>query len=234
MENQPLSPAQLRRRYLDRILTPDSPQRIKLLSPTSADSDSPGLREIYPTSRERVAQRLLGDNPSSLRRDLVRVFMGTTGIGSQGPGIVDLTPVGAAFSAEEAEQRGDLQGAALSVIPGGGPMARRAITPLKGLFSAAEDAVRKSTSQKASWQDWSNFMRNHGVKEEELNWLGLGNAPKVKQPAWIASQADPVGQVVVSKNDLADWIAHNKVKVGEIVKFPGGPAILERTHRDRQ
>jgi hypothetical protein len=200
--------------------------------PPFAAGDGRELQEVFPTSRERIAQWLLGEKPSPHWRELVRGLMGTTGIGPQTVGVVDFSPAGPGLAAQEQAQRGDFQGAALSTIPGM-PMARRVATPIKGLFSAAEGAIRNAPFQKASWQDWSNYFRNKGVKEEELSWEGLGTTPKVKPPAWMPSQGDQVDQVVISKKELADWIARNEIRVGEFVKYPGHPAVLERAARER-
>jgi hypothetical protein len=190
--------------------------------------DGSELREVFPTSRELFAQWLLGEKPSPHRRELVRGLMGTTGIGPQTVGVVDFSPAGPGLASQEHAQQGDFQGAALSIIPGV-PAARRVATSVKGLFSAAEEAVRSSTTQKATWRDWSNYMRNKAVKEEDLNWLGLGNTPKVNPPAWVTPQGDQV----VSKKDLADWMVGNRVKIGEFVKYPGDSAVLDRAIRDR-
>lgn len=78
-------------------------------------------RSYEPSWREYLANALMGDKASQPRRDFVSGLMGSTGLGSTGMGLADVTPLGALMGVQEAYRRGDPQGMALAgVIPFGG------------------------------------------------------------------------------------------------------------------
>jgi hypothetical protein len=75
-------------------------------------------------------------------------------------------------------------------------------------YSAVEQAVQGAKQTTAPGQQWAGFLRNQpGVKPEELSTLKLGDL------------FDQTG--AVTKQDLLDHIAANKVNVGEVVKGEG-------------
>lgn len=87
-------------------------------APTVQKDGQQSLTAYHPTKRESAAQFLMGDNPSMQRRRLVSEGLGTTGIGDTGLGLVDATPLGMGFGAQEGIQHGDYTHAAMSVMPG--------------------------------------------------------------------------------------------------------------------
>jgi hypothetical protein len=89
-------------------------------------------------------------------------------------------------------------------------------------YSAVENAVQGAKQTTAPGQQWAGFLRNQpGVKPEELNTLKLGDL------------FDQTG--AVTKQDLLDHIAANKVNVGEVVKGAPDPsaAQLEKVAQER-
>jgi hypothetical protein len=89
-------------------------------------------------------------------------------------------------------------------------------------YSAVENAVQGAKQTTAPGQQWAGFLRNQpGVKPEELNTLKLGDL------------FDQTG--AVTKQDLLDHIAANKVQLGEVVKGAPDPsaAQLEKVAQER-
>lgn len=84
----------------------------------------------------------------------------------------------------------------------GGKLVQPAIKETGPLWhSAVENAVVNSKQQSASPEQWLGMINNHpGVKQEELNWLGV--------PEYLASQKGPV-----TKKDLQSYIDNHKVEV---------------------
>jgi hypothetical protein len=73
-------------------------------------------------------------------------------------------------------------------------------------YSATEQAVGGAKMGQAPAAQWLGTLRNApGVKPEELQRLGVEN--------WLAQQSGPV-----SKQALADYVAANKVQLGEVKK----------------
>jgi hypothetical protein len=84
-------------------------------------------------------------------------------------------------------------------------------------YSAAEQAVTSSPLSKAPAAQWLGTLRNApGVKPEELQRLGV-------EP-WLGQQAGPV-----SRQQLADYVAANRVNLGEVVRSgsPRGGGSIE-------
>jgi hypothetical protein len=78
-------------------------------------------------------------------------------------------------------------------------------------YSAVEQAVIGSKQPQAPAAQWLATLRNApGVKPAELEQLGLED--------WLRQQGGPV-----SKQALADYVAANKVQLGEAVKGPPKP-----------
>ena len=80
------------------------------------------LRAYEPSWRDRLAAALLGDNASQTRREFVNGLLGSTGLGNSGPGpggsgAIDYIPGGQIFGAQESAQGGDIQGAAIAMMP---------------------------------------------------------------------------------------------------------------------
>jgi hypothetical protein len=81
----------------------------------------------------------------------------------------------------------------------------------KPFYSAAEQAVTGASIKQAPPAQWLGTLRNvPGVKPEEIERLGL--------PQWLGQQ-----QGAVPKQAVADYIAANKVNVGEVRKSAAGP-----------
>lgn len=78
----------------------------------------PVMRSYEPTWRDRMASALMGDSrPSPTRSSFVAGLMGSRGLGSTGPGVVDFTGAGSILQAQEAAKSGDNKGAMLALLP---------------------------------------------------------------------------------------------------------------------
>lgn len=90
-----------------------------------ADARQPELRSYDPNWRERLAGWLMGDTPAMPPRgQYVEALIGSRGLGSAGPGLMDFTPAGIPFAANEAVRdynQGNYVGATvngLAAVPG--------------------------------------------------------------------------------------------------------------------
>ena len=81
-------------------------------------------------------------------------------------------------------------------------------------YSAVERAVEKVKLPKAPPVQWLNTLRNvPGVKQEEMDWLGLAD--------WLKEQSG-----AVTKDAVLDYIRANKIEVKEVTKGPPSDAPL--------
>lgn len=107
---------------IDRAATP-----VASLPTTSLSRQE--LRAYDPTWRDSIANWLMtrgpgdaghrpGYQPSLARQNFVSGLMGSTGFGTTGIGLADLTPLGIVFEVQEALQEGDYKRAALGLLPG--------------------------------------------------------------------------------------------------------------------
>lgn len=81
-------------------------------------------------------------------------------------------------------------------------------------YSAVENAVMNSKQAAAPADQWLATLRNHpGVKQEELNWLGV-------EDFLNANKGQPV-----TKADLQDYINAHRVEVRDVIK--GEPQKIE-------
>ena len=89
----------------------------------------PTMRAYNPTWRDQLAHALLGDSPTLGAQKFITGLLGSTGLGTAGASLSDMTPLGGVFGAQEAARQGDYQGAAiasLGVLPGVGAIEREA------------------------------------------------------------------------------------------------------------
>lgn len=64
------------------------------------------LRPYQPSLRDRLAAMLMGESKSAERHNFVEGLMGSTGLGSTGPGLIDFVPGGQVLPFEEMAQGG--------------------------------------------------------------------------------------------------------------------------------
>lgn len=79
------------------------------------------LRPYEPTWRDTLAGLLMGDDPSSSRRNFVNGLVGSNGLGSNGMSLNDLTPLGGLFGLQESIRDHNKIGAAfnaMTIVPG--------------------------------------------------------------------------------------------------------------------
>src|SRR5581483_7367478 len=70
-----------------------------------------------PTWRDRLGAWLMGDSISNARRDFVSGLLGSTGLGTAGPGLIDLTPAGIPLAVQEDYQAGNWKDIPLDLFP---------------------------------------------------------------------------------------------------------------------
>ena len=113
-------------------------------------------------------------------------------------------------------------------IPGGRGPATGVVEPF---YSKALKTVSEATTERATGQQWLATLKNSGVKDEEIAWLGLDDYLQ--------------GQKMIPKADLDAYVRANQVEIKEVTKGgqielpegyiwsqgPGGWAI--RRSRDR-
>lgn len=145
------------------------------------------VRSYNPTLRERMAAALMGDNASQPRRDFVSGLMGSTGLGSTGMGLADLTPLGVPMGVQEAHRAGDPQGMALAVAPFGAMMrggravkqgmnrgqniqpplgAQPESTTPSVARSIAGEAPAMSIPDRITWDTFDNFLTKNKIPFE--------------------------------------------------------------------
>jgi hypothetical protein len=112
------------------------------------------LRPYNPTWRDRLAQALMGDaRPSSARRSFVEGLTGSTGLGTTGMGLVDVTPAGIPLAAQEAKKdfaSGNYLAAtlgAVAVAPAAKPAAKAAQTGIRAFHGSPHDFNRFDLSK---------------------------------------------------------------------------------------
>src|SRR3990167_7129901 len=89
----------------------------------------------------------------------------------------------------------------------GGKLAIAANAPKAApFFSAVSKAVETSPIKTGQAQQWEGWLKNQpGIKQEELDWIGLND--------WLKTQKGPV-----IKQQVSDFLKANQVEVQEIVK----------------
>jgi hypothetical protein len=86
------------------------------------------------------------------------------------------------------------------------PNGYAASEPAKPFYSALGKAVETSPLTRAPAEQWLGTIKNMpGVKQEELDWVGVED--------WLKTQKGPV-----SKEQLSDFVRSNQVDVQEVVK----------------
>lgn len=220
---------------LDKPL-PYSPTGSTILSPAERDkldiSRGAYATPYEPTWRDKIGSFFMGSNPGQVspeRRRMVEGLFGSTGLGTTGPSLSDFTPLGWGLNAQEAAHSGNYAEAALGVLPGakGVKMAEEAAGPF---YSSLSRAIQGAKMEKATPEQWMGYLKNQpGVKAEEMNWVGLGDNPRL---------APDFGNGPISKQDLHDWVNAHNVQLKDVVKG-GEPKInpsdfhIEPTQRGR-
>lgn len=87
--------------------------------------------------------------------------------------------------------------------------AANASKPAPVFYSALEHAAANAAQETMSPQQWLGWLKNQpGVKQEELQWTGLGD--------WLAEQKGKV-----SKSDVQRYLDEHKVEVKDVTKKSG-------------
>jgi hypothetical protein len=165
-------------------------------------SQNAEVRAYEPTWRDRLANFLLPDKASYHTRQMARETIGSSGIGTTGVGgsgisALDLTPVGAALSAQESIQADNPSEAGAhamsAAIPVGGaavragmplarPMVRQLMTTLLGAGAGAGTTLAASRAEAG----------DEGLTAEQKEILR--RSPRADRPALLQSFAKEAGE----------------------------------------
>lgn len=159
------------------------------------------MRSYKPTFRDNMRARLLGDDPSNMRRQLVNRLVGNEGNISP----ADFIPGGGLLSAQEDWRKGDYTGAAVSAIPGVGAAKKIGKNTVKAVGDAIGDLVAapKSVETVAGFAPGSVFAptvakQPRAMSEEEIRRIAgryvtdpkrVANPGIYKRPDVIAREA---------------------------------------------
>ena len=98
------------------------------------------LSPYEPTLRDRIAAMLLGSNPSFDKRRSIEGLIGSSGLGTTGFSLADMTGVGGLLDAQQEAASGNYRNAAIAMMPGAGPL-KKATTKGAKAASKAVDAI---------------------------------------------------------------------------------------------
>lgn len=162
--------------------------------------------DAYEAVREIIAPRAV--DKSRIREFTSKEFLGAGIIGSRqqlsmrggGENIV-VWDQGALDQVSMLERNGENMLAA----QGGDLRMSRQQKASPTFYSAVERTIEQSKQQKAPGAQWISWLKGQpGIKQEELDWLGVDE--------WLKSQDKPV-----TKQQLQEFVAANKVEVREVV-----------------
>jgi hypothetical protein len=125
------------------------------------------LKAYNPTWRDWLSQMMLGDGrPSPERARFVEGITGSRGMGTTGMGLADVTPLGIGMAIQDSARAGDMQGAAMAVMPG----ARRGRQAIKEVGKEVQKmvvALRKPDGEVL----YGKPGQNHGDLAAEHNYF---------------------------------------------------------------
>jgi len=146
----------------------------------AAVSKLPGatISPTQPTMRDTLASAMLGEQPTTPRRDFVRGLLGSEGAGKSSFGLSDLLPVDP-MSAQENYQKGDYQNALLNLMPmrGAGAAENEALNIARSVRPAGLPPAPKDLSKIINPVD-TYLPQDQKVKQ--LNFLTSENQPQVQ------------------------------------------------------
>lgn len=109
--------------------------------------------------------------------------------------------------------------------------AARGATAAKPFYSAVEKAIEGAKIGKAPLAQWVNYLRGRpGVKEEELNWLGIGKNPAVPAPGTTAHNVAFDDPASVTRDELLNWAKQQGVQIRDVNK--GSMSAAEKVRLD--
>ena len=100
------------------------------------------LSPYEPTLRDRIAAMLLGSNPSFDKRRSIEGLIGSSGLGTTGFSLADITGVGGLLDAQQEAASGNYRNAAMAIMPGAGPLKKATTKGAKEASKAVENAQR--------------------------------------------------------------------------------------------
>lgn len=107
-------------------------------------------------------------------------------------------------------------------IAGTGERAGMALGSGPIFHSGVENALQSATQTKASLQQWLGYLKNtKGVSPQELDWLGIQNAPEFQS-----------GQI--TKQQLQDYVTAHKVDLKDVTKGVSQVPQWENLSSDEQ
>lgn len=202
-----------------------------------------GMFTAYrPTVRDRVATALLGKTPGPLREKVVEGLIGSTGLGASGKGwlgtsgLVDFTPLGLAFAADEAGRsmgqghpfRGALELATAVPLP----IAKGAKAAGRVAETVAERVVPKAkppiTAYHGSPHQFDRFSMEHIGEGEGAQVYGHGLYFAENEAVARGYRAKLAGGQALPADVLAEYYAPGRIVQGyggadKVVNFRPGP-----------
>ncbi len=170
------------------------------------------LRAYQPTWRDRLAGLLSGDmRASPERRAFVGGLLGSNGLGENGVGLVDATPIGGLLSLQSATQSGDRNGMALAaagMLPGAGIAEKVAakggsiVERLAAKYPQIDFALSEAGSgpMTLSRVVVPEDLRGQGIGTQFMNDF-LTHADEIGRPVALSPSSDFGG----NKNKLTAW-----------------------------
>jgi hypothetical protein len=185
------------------------------------------LRAYKPTWRDRIAQAMIGDDrPSEIRRRVVEGLMGSSGLGSPGLSVVDFVPGGQVFAMQDAAAAGDMQGAALAIVPLAG---RANIAPNNIIRHTGRDVPRYGAGPGPTV--YSELAENkHRIPVEEMS-AGVIPRGEFVQRRDLDPQKMQGGTLIKTVGDRtrsdATLVEVNGNPLAFNVHLPGGPGYMQ-------
>ena len=139
------------------------------------------LSPYEPTLRDRIAAMLLGSNPSFDKRRSIEGLIGSSGLGTTGFSLADMTGVGGLLDAQQEAASGNYRNAAMAIMPGAGPLKNMVNkTVARGILGGAE---------KVSEAAIKDFVPSLGGKMSNSP-LASVNLPAGSQPQYLGAAID--------------------------------------------
>lgn len=169
------------------------------------------MRAYHPTMRDRLAAWLMGDERASVEKSrFVEGLIGSRGMGTTGPGVVDATPLGIPMGLQDAIRAGDPNAVALAIMPGGGVANKAGQKVAKEAAGEVKQGIR---AYHGSPHDFDRFdMSKIGTGEGAQAYghgLYFADSPEVAESyrkALTSKPADVVGSFIESKIKYGDKI----------------------------
>lgn len=200
------------------------------------------LTDYEPSWRDRLANTMLGDDPSYVRKRFVEGLLGSRGMGPTGMGVVDATPIGGLLAAQEAARGGDYRGAAMAVMPMGGVLNREAKalgrevqTGIRAYHGSPYDFDRFDLSKIGTGE--GNQAYGHGGYFADLELLAKRYRDETSRARGVDKGTMYEVNIKADPNDLLDWDKPLSADASQVIKDAfnhvanSDPILREKFHK---